>query len=169
MAESWDIEQLGREWEARGLSRRDLMRLLAAGGGMTAMMTLVGAAPGEAAAQEAGGQVSILWNAPVSLNPLFSSSGYEQQVERALFGALVKMSGDLIPTPDLAETVDVSPDGTVYTFTLREGLTFTDGTPLTSADVIFTLERAINPSTGSVWKGRLAGVVSAADYDGVSG
>ena len=86
-----------------------------------------------------------------------------------MFGALVKMSGDLVPTPDLSETIEGSADGTVYTFTLREGLAFNDGTPLTSADVIFTLERAINPLTGSIWKGRLSGVLGAADYDGASG
>jgi peptide/nickel transport system substrate-binding protein len=170
MAEHWDLDRLTQEWTARGLNRRDLMRLIAAGGGMAAMMTLLGATPRGAAAQDAaGGQVSVLWRAPVSLNPLYSSAGYEQQVERAMFGALVKMSDGLIPTPDLAETVNGSTDGTVYTFTLREGLTFTDGTPLTSADVIFTLERAINPQSGSIWKGRLSGVLGAAEYDGASG
>ena len=68
--------------------------------------------------------------APVTLNPLYSSSGNEQHVERAMFGALVKMSDALIPTPDLSETIENNPEGTQYTFTLKEGLTFTDGTPL---------------------------------------
>jgi peptide/nickel transport system substrate-binding protein len=170
MAEHWDLDRLSKEWTARGLNRRELMRLLGAGAGMTAMMTLVGATPRGAAAQDAPtGQVSVLWKSPVSLNPLYSSSGTEQQVERAMFGALVKMSDALVPTPDLAESVQGSPDGKVYTFKLRQGLTFTDGTPLTSADVIFTLERAINPKTGSIWKGRLSGVLGAAEYDGTSG
>ena len=111
----------------------------------------------------------MLWRAPVTLNPLYSSSGNEQQLERAMFGALVKMSDALIPTPDLCETIENNPDGTQYTFVLKEGLAFTDGTPLTSADVIFTLERAINPATGSIWKGRLANIAGAADYDGASG
>ena len=170
MAELWDLDRLTQEWTARGLNRRDLMRLIGAGAGMTAMMTMLGAAPQGAGAQEAaGGQANVLWRAPTTLNPLYSSSGNEQHVERAMFGALVKMSDALIPTPDLAETIEGSPDGTVYTFTLREGLTFTDETPLTSADVIFTLERAINPLTGSIWKGRLSGVLGAAEYDGASG
>lgn len=170
MAEYWDLDRLTREWTARGLNRRELMRLIGAGAGMTAMMTLLGASPKGVAAQDAGGgQVSVLWRAPVTLNPLFSSAGYEQQVERAIFGALVKSSDGLIPTPDLAESVDVSEDSKVFTFKLREGLTFNDGTPLTSADVLFTLERAINPKTGSTWRGRLVGVLGAAEYDGESG
>jgi peptide/nickel transport system substrate-binding protein len=170
MAERWDLDRLTHEWTARGRSRRDLMRLVGAGAGGAAVMTLFGASPEGVAAQDAaGGQVSVHWRAPVTLNPLFSTAGFEQQVERAMFGALVKMSSALVPTPDLSETIDGSTDGTVYTFTLREGLTFSDGTPLTSADVIFTLERAINPLTGSIWKGRLSGVLGAADYDGASG
>jgi peptide/nickel transport system substrate-binding protein len=170
MAERWDLDRLTHEWTARGHSRRDLMRLVGAGAGGAAIMTLLGASPRGVAAQDAaGGQVSVHWKVPVSLNPLYSSSGSEQQVERAMFGALVKMSADLIPTPDLSEKIEGSDDGSVYTFTLREGLTFNDGTPLTSADVVFTLERAINPLTGSIWKGRLSGVAGAADYDGASG
>lgn len=47
-------------------------------------------------------------------------------------------------TPLLAEEVDVSDDGLTYTFTLREGVTFHNGKELTSEDVKFSLERAIN-------------------------
>ena len=59
----------------------------------------------------------------------------EQQVERSMFGALVKMSDELVPTPDLARDDRRLGRRDVYTFTLREGMTFTDGTPLTSDDV----------------------------------
>ncbi|CAN5820975.1 ABC transporter substrate-binding protein [soil metagenome] len=172
MGEYWNQERLTEEWTARGLNRRDLMKLISAGAGSTALLTLMGASPNTASAQDgspvaaSGGQVNVLWNVPVTLNPLFSSSGNEQQIERLMFGALVKMSDDLVPTPDHAETIDVSEDGTVYTFTLKDELTFNDGTPLTSADVIFTLERAINPATGSIWQGRLSVIEGAADYDG---
>jgi ABC-type transport system substrate-binding protein len=122
MAEHWNLDRLTREWTGRGLSRRELMRLLGTGASMSAMMTLLGTAPEGVAAQDAAvGQVSVLWRAPVTLNPLYSSSGNEQHVERAMFGSLVKMSDGLIPTPDLAETIEGSDDGTVYTFTLREG------------------------------------------------
>lgn len=170
MGNYWSFEKLEQEWVARGLSRRDLMKLVGAGAGSAAIMTLMGAAPGGVAAQDDLAQVTVHWpNAPNTLNPLFSSSGNEQHVERAMFGALVKMDDGLIPVPDLAETVEVSEDATTYTFTLREGLTFNDGTPLTTDDVIFTLERAINPQTGSIWKGRLSGVVGAAEYDGAPG
>ena len=81
-----------------------------------------------------------------------------------MLGALVKMTDKLEAVPDLAETVDVSDDATVYTFKLHENATFNDGTPLTSADVLFTIERAVDTRTGSFWKGRLMGLVGAAEY-----
>lgn len=169
MGEYWNLDRLTQEWEARGLSRRDLMKLIGAGAGGAALTTIMrhdGVLAQDAAT---GGEARVLWRAPNTLNPLYSSSGNEQHAERAMFGALVKMSDVLIPTPDLCESIENNPEGTQYTFVLKEGLTFTDGTPLTSADVIFTLERAINPTTGSIWKGRLSNVAGAADYDGASG
>ncbi|MEA2582070.1 MAG: peptide/nickel transport system substrate-binding protein [Thermomicrobiales bacterium] len=161
MAEYWNLDRLAQEWTARGLSRRDLMRLVAGGAGMTALLTVMGRGPEGVAAQGSGAQVSVLWKEPVTLNPLFSTSGSEQQVERLMFGALVKMSGDLVPTPDLSESIDVSEDAKVYTFKLKSGITFTDGQPLTSKDVAFTLERALDSRTASIWRGRLLGIEGA--------
>ena len=111
--------------------------------------------------------MSIYWRdtPQATLTPLFNTAGNNQQVERLVFGALVKMNDQLEPVPDLAETVDVSDDATIYTFKLRPKMQFTDGTPLTSADVAFTLERAINTKTGSYWAGRLSGIAGAAEYN----
>ncbi|MGH2534823.1 MAG: ABC transporter substrate-binding protein [Thermomicrobiales bacterium] len=176
MAEYWNLDRLASEWEARGLDRRELIRLVAGGAGMSAMMALLGAHPRGVAAQDAegGGQVNVLWRKPITFNPLFSTSGNEQQVERLLFGALVKMSDVLEPTPDLAAEVQVSDDATVYTFILHQTITFTDGQPLTAADVVFTIERAVDKRTGSYWRGRLLGIEGAEAYgegqaDSISG
>lgn len=178
MADYWNMERLSAEWEARGLDRRELLKLVAGGSALTAIMTLIGTKPLAAsaapAAQEAGSQVTVLWRQPVTLNPLYSTSGLEQQVERLMFGALVKMSGDLVPTPDLAESIDVSDDATVFTFNLHQNITFNDGEPLTSEDVIFTLQTALDPASGAIWRGRLLGIAGAEEFgdgtaDSVSG
>lgn len=162
-ADRWDLDRLSEAWTARGLDRRDLFKLIGAGAGLSAITTLV-AAPGGAAAQAAASQVSLEWAAPRTLGPLFATAGAEQQIGRLIFGALVKMSDQLEPLPDIAESVDVSDDATVYTFNLRQNVTFNDGTPLTSADVVFTIERAVDSRTASFWQGRFLGLAGAAEY-----
>lgn len=178
MAQVWNLDRLAAEWEARGLDRRELLRLVAGGSALTAIVTLLGSKPLDAvaapAAQAGGSQINMLWRQPATLNPLFSTAGFEQQVERLMFGALVKMSADLVPTPDLAESIEVSDDVTVYTFHLHPDITFNDGEPLTSEDVRFTLETALNPASVSIWRGRLLGIAGAEEFgdgtaDSVSG
>lgn len=48
------------------------------------------------------------------------------------------------PLPSVASEWEVNDDATQYTFTIRDGITFSDGTPLTSADVVFSLDRVKN-------------------------
>ena len=85
MGEYWNVDRLTKEWEARGLSRRDLMKLVGAGAGGAAVATLMKhdaalaqGTPSPAPVTPSGGEVSVLWRAPVTLNPLYSSSGNEQ-------------------------------------------------------------------------------------------
>jgi peptide/nickel transport system substrate-binding protein len=115
-----------------------------------------------------GGQIKFAYTTPATLNPLFSTAGTDQGVERQVYGALVAMTDDPDPQLELAESVDISDDALTYTFHLRDGLMFSDGTPLTSKDVIFTFTRAIDPRTGSVWRSRFLPIEGAETYDGVS-
>jgi oligopeptide transport system substrate-binding protein len=66
-----------------------------------------------------------------------------------LYSGLVRLSPELQVVPELAETWQISPDGTEYTFTLRPDLQFADGSPLTADDVRYSLERAADPETES--------------------
>lgn len=164
MTEQWTAETLARKWAERGLDRRELLRLIGAGAGVAAMTTLLTTPEPGSAGQAAGGQINIEWRKPQTLGPLFSTAGYEQQVERAVLGSLVRMSDKLQPTGDLAESMDVSPDATQFTFHLHQNAAFSDGTPLTSKDVLFTFQRALDKRTGSIWTARLAGIQGAAEY-----
>jgi peptide/nickel transport system substrate-binding protein len=58
-----------------------------------------------------------------------------------VYEGLVKLSQDGQIQPLLAEKWDVSQDRTTYTFTLRKGVTFTNGAPFTADDVVFSLDR----------------------------
>jgi oligopeptide transport system substrate-binding protein len=66
-----------------------------------------------------------------------------------VFSGLVTFDPQLAIVPDLAESWDISPDGTVYTFHLRPNATFHDGRPVTVHDVIYSWERAADPATDS--------------------
>jgi len=69
--------------------------------------------------------------------------------------------------PDAAETFAVAPDGLAYTFTLRSGMQFHDGTPLTADDVAATFSRMIFPPQGvvSLLKDRFATVAKVEAVD----
>jgi oligopeptide transport system substrate-binding protein len=69
--------------------------------------------------------------------------------DKLLFSGLVSFDPNLNLTPDLAESWEVSPDGTVYTFHLRENAKFHNGRPVTAQDVIYSWERAASPELAS--------------------
>jgi oligopeptide transport system substrate-binding protein len=66
-----------------------------------------------------------------------------------VFSGLVSFNPQLEIMPDLAESWEVSPDGTVYTFHLRPNARFHNGKSVTAQDVIYSWERAADPATKS--------------------
>jgi oligopeptide transport system substrate-binding protein len=68
---------------------------------------------------------------------------------KLVFSGLVSFDPYLNLTPDLAETWEVSDDGTVYTFHLRENARFHDGRFVTAQDVVYSWERAASPQLKS--------------------
>ncbi|MFM2042322.1 MAG: hypothetical protein RLY86_898 [Pseudomonadota bacterium] len=82
-----------------------------------------------------------------TLDPHKAGSVYANTVLRELFEGLLSRdaAGNLIP--GAAESWTVSPDGTVYTFTLRADGRWSDGTPVTAADFVWSWQRAVNPAT----------------------
>jgi len=69
--------------------------------------------------------------------------------DKRVFSGLVSFDPHLNLTPDLVETWEVSPDGTVYTFHLRPNAKFHNGRAVTAQDVIYSWERAASPDVGS--------------------
>ncbi|HEU5090794.1 MAG TPA: ABC transporter substrate-binding protein, partial [Roseiflexaceae bacterium] len=66
-----------------------------------------------------------------------------------VFGGLVRLDDKLQVQPDGASEWKVSDDGKTYTFTLRDGLKFADGTPVTAGDFAYSINRALSPDTAS--------------------
>lgn len=66
-----------------------------------------------------------------------------------LYTGLVELNDKLEVEAQLAQAWSVSADGLSYTFHLRPNLKFSDGTPITAADVVYSIDRALQPATKS--------------------
>ncbi|GAB4503539.1 MAG: ABC transporter substrate-binding protein [Anaerolineales bacterium] len=69
--------------------------------------------------------------------------------DKRVFSGLVSFDPHLNLAPDLAETWDISSDGLVYTFHLRQNARFHDGRPVTAQDFVYSWERALSPTLAS--------------------
>ncbi|HVL24182.1 MAG TPA: ABC transporter substrate-binding protein [Thermomicrobiales bacterium] len=79
------------------------------------------------------------------LVPPFSSFSTVITPTVPFFSGLTRPGPELEPEPDLAESWEANADGTLYTFKLRQGVTFHDGQPFTAKDVKFTWELIAHP------------------------
>jgi len=85
-----------------------------------------------------------------TLDPAFASGVQTGAMVAKLYDGLMRYdfsSTDVVP--DLAETVDVNDDATVFTFTLHKGVKFHDGSLLHASDVKYSFERVLDPDTAS--------------------
>ncbi len=112
---------------------------------------------------------------PHTLDPAVSGDSTSHQYVTQIFSGLFRLNDEQEPQPDIVKDWRVSADGTTYTFTLREDVTFHDGTPVTAADFKYSWERTCYPSTGShtaeTYLGDIVGVddVLSGKSTGISG
>ena len=93
------------------------------------------------------------------INPLLANSPADQDLVSLIYSGLMRKNSDGTVTPDLAEKYEMSKNGLIYTFTLKNKIYFHDGQPVTVDDVIFT----INETKDSIIKSP-----RKVDWDGVS-
>lgn len=75
------------------------------------------------------------------LNPVLDYyNSVDRDVDKLIFASLVSFDERGFPVPSLAESWGISQDGTIYNFTLRSNLTWHDGQPVTSRDIVFTID-----------------------------
>ncbi|MEL7212453.1 MAG: peptide ABC transporter substrate-binding protein [Pseudomonadota bacterium] len=129
-------------------------------------------APAAFAERGSDGNVNIIyWQAPSIMTPYLS--GGTKDIEAASLvieplgrydqtGALVPYLAEEIPT---VENGGVSEDLTSITWKLKEGLLWSDGTPVTSADVVFTAEYCMHPEGGCAQLAKFSGVETVEAVD----
>lgn len=87
----------------------------------------------------------------LTLDPALVLPGDQASLDAVemLYTGLVQFNDRLQVVPQLAQSWQISSDGLRYTFTLRPNLKFSDGAPLTSSDVAYSIDRALQPATKS--------------------
>jgi peptide/nickel transport system substrate-binding protein len=104
---------------------------------------------------------SVVWATNrdvISLDPIFSAGYPEYTADSLLCESLLRQAPDGSLQPGLATVSNPSP--TTLVFTLRPGVRFWDGHPVTSADVVYSLDRAADPKLGGYYSGRLDRIAS---------
>ena len=96
-----------------------------------------------------GGVLRRLWSDPPTLDPHLSSDTTSAGVVVEIYSGLVALNTDLQLVPDVADSWEISEDGKVYTFHIRDNARFQDGKPITASDFKWSLERAASPDTAS--------------------
>ncbi|MBP2707686.1 ABC transporter substrate-binding protein [Microbispora sp. RL4-1S] len=91
----------------------------------------------------------------VSLDPAVAATAVTGLIDRNVFDSLITQTGPDTFGPWLASKWEVSADGRTYTFTLRQGVTFHDGTPFTADAVKATLDHVVDPATKSAYAASL--------------
>ncbi len=87
---------------------------------------------------------------PRSLDPAHANDIPSGRLVGYVYDGLLRFAPDGTLQPALATRWELSPDGRTYTFHLRRGVTFHDGTPFTASDVVHSFARALDPQTHGV-------------------
>ena len=107
-----------------------------------------------------GGSVSIgIIGTPRFINPILATSPVDQDMVALVYSGLMRKSPDGTLIPDLAEKYEMSKNGLIYTFTLKDKIYFQDGEPVTADDIVFTINEVKDSITKSPRR---------VDWDGVN-
>ncbi len=160
------------EQRNRTLDRRQFLQLTGIG---LSLATLAACVPTESAPTQSGTESTtgdttstgateggtLTWLAHqeiAGLGPNDLGATMQYIMIMAIHGSLVRYSPDNEMVPDLAESVEVQPDGLKYTFTLRQGVKFHDGTDFTAADVKYTIDYYKDPANASTIQSNYTGI-----------
>lgn len=147
----------------RGMSRREALTWMVAGGvtAATAGHLFTQAGSVMASTPKKGGTVrmaSNLHGPDDQLDPILFTSTIDYTRGRATYNSLIQHSNDLVPQPELAESFEPNSDASEWTFKIRKGVEFHDGSPLTADDVVYSMSRHLGKDSTSVIKAVLASV-----------
>lgn len=87
---------------------------------------------------------------PVYVNPILATTNdVDLDLAKLVYAGLMRFDQDLEAVPDLAESLEINEEQTLYTLTLKENITWHDGEPVTAQDVLFTYKSIQDPLVNS--------------------
>ncbi len=146
---------------ARAVTRRPLRAALVAAVALVLLATSAMALAPRAAGARAA---RVFMGEPATLDPAAAGDAASAAVIAQVFEGLTAIDPSQTPRPALAERWELRDDGRTIVFTLRDGLTFSDGTALSAADVRRSWLRVIDPAAPSPLASLLYDVIGARDY-----
>lgn len=105
-----------------------------------------------------GGEVRVGILAPTTFDPHFAVAPAEILINHQVYDWLVTLDGQNEPVPSLATEWSMSSDGKTWTFTLRDDAKFSNGTPLTAADVVYSFDRMRDKKLGAATASLYSGI-----------
>lgn len=112
-----------------------------------------------------GGVLKIFSTAPDTLNPILTNNRYVQEFSSLIFESMIAIGKNQKPVPLLADKWDVSPDGLIWTFHIRDNVYWHDKQPVTSEDVEFTVDTILKNEVNSVYKRNVENIATFSAVD----
>jgi oligopeptide transport system substrate-binding protein len=153
----------------RSISRRDFLKIGGTGLAGAALLGTAGCSVFERGSQQGDTAGTISVNLEDTIRDLDSTTTTDEVSSNILVNViegLYRLDENARPVPAQAEKADISEDGLTYTFTLRDGIKWSNGDPVTSQDFKYAWLRVLDPDTASQYAYIISTFVEgAADYN----
>jgi oligopeptide transport system substrate-binding protein len=163
---------MGQTSGATRITRKDFLKMGGTGLAGAALLGTAGCGSifgGEEGGTGGGGGKSITVNLEDTIRDMDSATATDENSFNILVNiieGLYRLDANARPEPGQAEKVDISEDGLTYTFTLRDGIKWSNGDPVTSQDFKYAWLKVLNPDTASQYAYIISTFVEgAADYN----
>lgn len=159
----------------RGFSRRDFLKMGGTGLAGFALLGTAGCGSVFSGGQEGGGGETKLLNINLTaevpdLNSVTTTDSVSFNVLTNLMEGFYRLDQDQKPVPAMAEGAETSSDGLTYTFTLRDGVQWSNGDPVTSQDFKYAWLKVLDPETAATYAYILSTFIEgAAEYNAEEG
>jgi len=140
-------------------------RLIVAALAITGAMALAGCGGGSKSAKKVSGKILTIEMGPEveSIDPALNTTNDGANYLTYLFDNLLRTDKDGKVVPSLAQKYEVSDDGLTWTFHLRDGLKWSDGSDFTANDFVYSWQRMVDPDVAAPYAETVLGMVEGYD------